>query len=516
MRKKRREVRFPYLLSSSHSQCTHLNGGTSRHTSSWRRTCWMILYLFVFSLISLILSVFVIVFIFYQSNLRLFDQLSLHLALADLFTTIPVFLSQKYFEPSPRCQYQVYLHQFGIINKAIVILTIASLVVYIVKTARLPNPRLHLIGYLLWFVCVVSSITLLITFNTASIFCDDEDVGHVTNIYHDKPTQLIVYLLCYSMILLFCGIGSALMLLSLYLQIASVWVNHESFQRSKLRFLIQRLKWYPIVFLVGGIPQVLFVLIILVSNKNPQVLLVLDLLGTPFLGISLSLVYLYWTLHNYYQQLFHENHPEVTSFSSYYGGGGAQRPAPSRNSSLFNPNDYFSLLIVAFLTCLHSLLSPAPSPPINETDDLTSISQHIQPPLSSGQSSTTSSQQNRHLHSHLLSNNSSPLSSDAPSINSHGIPRSSLSDPVANEVQLASSFSFKNRLSRFFEHEGQGEGSRYHPTRVSLLDRSFILEQSIREDQEFKDESSLPRETESHQKESISLSFLMNLTSGHR
>jgi hypothetical protein len=481
----------------------------------------MFVYVLVFSVISLILSVFVILFIFYQRNLRIFDQLSLHLAFADLFTTIPTFFSKKYFEPSSRCQYQVYFHQFGMINKAIVILSIATLVVSIVKTARLPGRVTQKIGYPLWFLSVVTSMTLLITFRTASIYCDDEDAGHITEIYHEKPKQLLIYLFFYSLILVICGIGSVIMLLYIYFQISSVWVQHETFHRSNLRFLIQRLRWYPIVFLAAGIPQILFVLIILISNKKPQVLLALDLLATPFLGISLSLVYIYWTLHTLYQQLFNENHPEATTFSSYYDS--TQRSTLSRNSSLPNPNDCISRMIIAFLFCIHYLISPKHSRPIN--DDLNSQ----QEPISYGHNSTTSSQQTPHPR--FISETSSPLSSVAPSsalsINPSRIPPSSLNDlRTANEIRSPSSFSFKNRLlhssgvtfpppSHIVDHEMQaGGGSRYHPTRVSLLDHSLMMGQSFRENEcELEERSSLQRTTESHPKESISLSFLMNLTS---
>jgi hypothetical protein len=520
---------------------------------------WESLLLLILSSISISISLFVIYFIYYRQNIRLFDQLSLHLACSDLLTTFPFLFPHPFQSSSKYCHAQVYIHQFGMLNKAIVIFAIALLVVSVIQTGRLPNQQIQRIGYTVGSLYLLLSMIMLISFDSASLLCHEYPDGEITEIFEHETNSFLIYLLFYSMILIFCGIGSALMLIYLYVRVVSVWVSNESFHRTKLRFLIQRLKWYPIVFITSGIPRGLALMMILCAKKVSHLLLFLDLLSTPFLGISLSLIYLYWTLHNYYQQLFHERHQqEITSFTSHYDATATPRgpssPQPQLSMSLSQPSipsapqkDYLTMVIINFLTFIHSHTTATQQPSSPSTSQPTDDRLLLSSPHPHSHGNNTSSG--------TISSNSIAISpptflshfhSSDPSADSEGLqyipplPKGTATvagAARASEIQLSSSFSSRHRwqhsseesasMSNPLSHTQQPttslSGHRYQPTRISLMEtsrRSYLFDQSIHEDREYEDDrfgsQALNRPTESRQKDSLSLSLLMQLTSGFR
>lgn len=470
--------------------------------------------LMIFFIISFILSLSIIIFILLKKYSRLFDQLSLHLAFSDLFTSIPYFLSSKYFESSQLCSYQIYLHQFGMLNKAFIILIIEILVIYIIKTSKLPPLSLQRNGYIICMICIIISFVILITFHTAAIYCHHHEPGHIIEIFHKNQQEFLLYITFYSIIILLCGIGSAIVLLYFYFHITTVWILNESFHRSKLRFLIQRLKWYPIVFITSGIPQLLYVILLLVTDKNILILQLFDYLSTPFLGISLSMIYIYWTLHNFYQQLYQTNHiVQVTSFSNYYDN--SQHLLTRTESIPTHPDDYLTNFIISIFTLWRSYTMNS-NEPIHE--DL--LPQQPTPDSNSNISTSNSSSNPPHQHD-VSDNLSSPICSIMTQTNSlEYIPPTVQSPVLSNEIQLTSSFSFKNRIQHSSDGSSENRGvpqPQYQPNRISLFDRSFV-EQSLHEEFDLgeEDDTRVSRPTDVRQNESISISFLMHLTGGRR
>lgn len=259
-------------------------------------TVWLVL-----GSISFILSWAVLISILLRRKTwsMIFHQLSALLALFDLLANESWFLGNKYSDTAGDvCGVQEYMFQAGMLGKATVSVAICYISMKVVVSSVVPTGYLilKLLGVL--FALVMILLTISIQFSTYKVHCDGD-----RNEFHPYS---FAYIFSFLAPMYACALVDIVLCVIIYNHVrdrregpplgGGKYENRQGIS-DPLHALVRRLRFYPIIFVVGVVPELVAIIVSTGEDeKSSQVAMIFSAIGFSSIGIGVSVYYFYQQL----------------------------------------------------------------------------------------------------------------------------------------------------------------------------------------------------------------------------
>mmetsp|Transcript_5590 Transcript_5590/g.8517 ORF Transcript_5590/g.8517 Transcript_5590/m.8517 type:complete len:342 (-) Transcript_5590:185-1210(-) len=263
------------------------------------------------SSVSFLCSVFLLYYILVRhKKLRnqLFHQLTVFLAAADLIQSGNWFIGAKYTAPYSQCAVQEYMLQAGTLFKAFTTIIICGLATYIVSQQKHPN-QIAVLQYgaiVLLIPCL--AVVLSISLHSAKLFCNVH-IDKYSDASRDERISILAFWLCFEVLVYICALVDVTFLCTIDRRLKAIHSSLTSTSRAisvddgsslhtkrqlQLIQFVNRLRFYPLVFVVCWVPDSISLLVILLTGRHALTLRLIANAAGGSTGWAIALSYFYF------------------------------------------------------------------------------------------------------------------------------------------------------------------------------------------------------------------------------
>lgn len=260
---------------------------------------------FLLSIVSCIISFILICNILFVTKLRkqFYQILCGYLALADIIQCVSLFIANKQSLSYQLCLLQEYILQGTCLMKAFITVIICSVTWSIIHQMTPLKPLEFMIHILFWSLIPILCLFFSIFSRSAHFICSE----HSSN---SSPHDAISYMITFLLPICLCICIDTIYYINMKYKLLTSFSSgttalaNRSIQRPlslpankiyqmKLLRMIRKLKYYPLIFSLGWILEIISTLIYLVTGHVNRLLDIFSAIGISSIGIGVALVYFY-------------------------------------------------------------------------------------------------------------------------------------------------------------------------------------------------------------------------------
>jgi hypothetical protein len=276
----------------------------------------------ILSIISCFFSCFMIINILFVSKLRrqFYQLLCGSLALADLIQCLSIFIADNHSSTYQLCTIQEYILQGACLLKAFITVIICSLTWSIIHRMEPLKPCEFIIHISFWMFLPILCLSISVFSNSAHYICSSSSSSSSASF------DAISYMVSFLLPICFCISINTIYYINMRYQLlihispavtTALLHQHHYHSRAaasaavvtignrpislpankvyqlKLLRMIRKLKYYPLIFSVGWILEIISTLIYLITGHANKLLSIFSAVGITSIGIGIAMIYFY-------------------------------------------------------------------------------------------------------------------------------------------------------------------------------------------------------------------------------